>query len=95
MMTKLCQRCGDHPVADEGPPSFPFCEACWPEVSVGKYYVDEDGNFIGFMTEADEAMGFEAAADYAEHMVAEWLADEATAPARGRSPTAPDDEVAF
>jgi hypothetical protein len=30
-MTQLCLRCGDHPVATEDPPSFPFCEACWPE----------------------------------------------------------------
>jgi hypothetical protein len=33
-MTKLCLRCGDHPVATEDPPSFPFCETCWPEVAV-------------------------------------------------------------
>ena len=53
-MTKLCLRCGEHPVADEEPPHFPFCESCWLVVtSQGNYFVDEDGNFDCFMRGRD------------------------------------------
>jgi hypothetical protein len=58
-MAELCLRCGEHPVATEEPPRFPFCEACWPVVSArGNYFVDEDGHFDRFMTEAEEAESF-------------------------------------
>ena len=58
-MTELCLRCGDRPVADEEPPRFPFCEACWPVVaSQANYFVDEDGNFDRFMTEAEIAESY-------------------------------------
>jgi hypothetical protein len=53
-MTELCLRCGKHPVADETPPRFPFCDACWPVVATRRnYFVDEEGNFDRFMTEAE------------------------------------------
>ena len=51
-MTELCLRCGQHPVADEGPPYFPFCAMCWPLVR--NYSVDENGDFLGFRTEEEE-----------------------------------------
>lgn len=55
-MTELCLRCGVQPVADEGPPRFPFCETCWPVISArNNYFVDECGNFTGFMTPEEEA----------------------------------------
>ena len=55
-MTELCLRCGEHPVADDEPPRFPFCESCWPVVSrQANYFVDEDGNFDRFMSEAEIA----------------------------------------
>jgi hypothetical protein len=63
-MTELCQRCGEHPVADEGPPRFPFCEACWPTVGA-HYSVDENGDFIGFMTEAEIADSYRQAGEAA------------------------------
>jgi hypothetical protein len=55
-MTELCQRCGRNPVATLERPDFPFCEACWPVVaSQGNYFVDEDGSFYRFMSDAEIA----------------------------------------
>ena len=50
-MTELCLRCGLNPFADERPPYFPFCATCWPLVR--NYSVDENGDFSGFLTEAE------------------------------------------
>lgn len=65
-MTELCLRCGEHPAADETPPRFPFCDACWPVVaSHANYLVDEDGNFDRFMTEAEVEESYRQAGDAA------------------------------
>ena len=58
-MTELCQRCGRNPVVTLEPPDFPFCESCWPIVArQGNYFVDKDGNFARFMSEAEIAESY-------------------------------------
>jgi hypothetical protein len=65
-MTELCQRCGRNPVATHEPPRFPFCAACWPVVArQGNYFVDEDGDFDRFMTEAEIAESYRQAGEAA------------------------------
>jgi hypothetical protein len=76
-MTELCQRCGRNPVATLEPPDFPFCESCWPVVSSqGNYFVDEDGNFASFMSEAEIAESHRQAGEAALAMAE----DEEAAP---------------
>ena len=61
-----------------------------------KYWVDEDGNFGGFLTEEEEAMNLAAMVDYAEHVEAEWLAEEAAkAASPSRDSSLPLDDVPF
>jgi hypothetical protein len=53
-MTKPCLRCAARPVADEGPPHYPFCETCGSWVALhARYWVDDEGGFIGFMTKEE------------------------------------------